>query len=200
MAESSNKNAPPHVVNGLLVRRWHIAPDLQVYLRNIVRMIVLNQAAFLTEQEYLSGLEEGTLIPIPETQFTISDAVDYNQQHCQVIGAITTDYPSLPRVDLIRAQLSFPVKSKTSVLLISYKLANAFVAAYQAIIETYFLARPTEFVHGFPIPIAPSGLSIQTGPTSQDREQRQVSSVPFIDISFQVKPQTQFDRNLVVIP
>src|SRR5262245_15231119 len=133
MAESSGRSAPPHLVNGLLVRRWHLAPDLQVYLRNIVRVIVLNQVAFLAEQEILSGLETGTLVAIPENQFTISDEVDYNQQHCQVIGAKSTDYEKLPRADVIRAQLSFPVKSKTGKVLLSYKMANAFVEAYQAI-------------------------------------------------------------------
>jgi len=193
MPTSSSHNAKPFLVNGLLVKRLHIAPDINVILRNVIRLLVLNQAAFLTEQETLSGLTAGSLPPIPEAQFGASDQVNYNQLHCLVIGVRNSRYEKLPRTDEYIVQISFPVKSKTGQPILSRQLADAYTEAYQSILDTAFMARSREFTFGFVREFDLSDLSFRVGVDLKEGTQRQISSTPFLEMRFSLEPQTQFN-------
>lgn len=149
MAVSSGANRG-NIKNGLVDRPYCEAPEANDYNQNVIRILQLNQAAYLFSYAQKKSI---VLPPIPDALWFNSDAIDYNQPYCQVATVLNADpfgsNGHAPRVDRFRTGIGFAVKDKTGRPDLSADQANAYLAVFLKILESYLVARPQELVYGW---------------------------------------------------
>lgn len=133
-------NQPPYIINDLYAKRYYNAPATRVFMADIVRILKANQSTVLAEQGTVDSL---TLPVIPDDKFFIGQTQDPNALACHVVGRQRSKTTAGSKETTVTLFLVITTEAADPVT--NYALADSYITAFEALLETYALLVPKEF-------------------------------------------------------